>query len=324
MERSRIYCEIDFYKYFCENQPKVSILDEDDHWRNLFLFLLKKKSEIHLNITKSQFIIERDTFPFFEYLIENLYPENLLIFNSEDNEDFPNLNNIEKYVKDDKTFSQSFLMFNQPKEICEKIEDDYGIMVLHKENIKERCKFIFEPYLQPIEKNSKTIKDWSFLNDIKHPCNNLIIFDNYINKEKDYNLFALLSFFLPISLKTTFHITISTLKEDKGVKTNHKVLEEKTLKYIKEIRPMLNFKLCILAHDSSQVHDRDLLTNYIWLNIPAGFDLFTVNKRNEITTQHSTNVFGYFPTSFKVATLVSRNILIKSFSSVFNKAINTE
>ena len=324
MDRTRIYCEIDFYVHFCENQPLVSQLEIDDSWRNLFFLLLKSQSEIYLNISLNEFIQQKDKIPFSDYLIENLYPVNLLKFKSIDFPEFPNSDNIEEYIYNDKKFSYSLILSNQSIEYCDGIENDYGLIVLNKENFKKRCNLLFTPFIQPIEKKSSIIKDWGFLRKILHPCNTLIIFDNYINKEKEINLFALLEIVLPTCLKIPFHITISTLKEDKGIKTNHKVFEEKTNKFIQSIRPNLDFRLCIMAHDSIQIHDRNLFTNYIWLNAPAGFDLFAKNKKNEVATQHTTSIFGYFPTNFQISTQISRTLLIKTFSTVFNNTVNTQ
>lgn len=324
MERTRIYCEMDFYIEFCENQPRVAQFEDVDYWRILFSFLLKKGSEIYLNISLAEFLKDKDKFPFSDYLINDLWPAKLLRFDSESINGFPDTTNIEKYIHEDKEFSQSFFLLAQSNDICDSLENDYGLMILHKENLKERCDLLFENFIQPVEKGSITIKDWGFINKLSHPCNSLMIFDNYINKEKEVNLFELLTYLLPESLKIPFHITISTLKEEKGVKTNHKVLQEKTSKHIKKIRPQLDFRLCVLAHDNTQVHDRNLLTNYLWLNAPAGFDLFTKNLKDEILTQHTTSIFGYFPTSNQESALVSRSLLNKSFKSVYSKAVNTE
>lgn len=315
MEKSRIYCEEKIIKELFNYRPSDKNFDDPNsiaYWNNFLILLLN--SELYLNLAPEEFLSKS--------ISGNLDDEILRIIRRKSSsgsecvlnlcvDNFPNVSNIEKHVNEDSIFSQSLFLLDLPKEVCDNIESDFGLLVLNNDNIKERCNLMFKGFSQPIEKRSTEIIDWTFLNKYSFPCNSLVIFDSYINKNRSENLFEILSIMLPERLKIPFHITISTLKDT----IDFDDLKESVESFLKQNKPNLEYRLCILSYPKDYIHDRNLLTNYLHINSGIGFDIF---KRK--MAQKDTIITGKVATSYNSDDIIARRSLFKIYSKIFIEA----
>ena len=142
-----------------------------------------------------------------------------------------------------------------------------------------------------ITRNS--LNDWTrILNTAKaqQNCNSMIIADNYIFKDVKANLYKILDTLLPQKLEAVFYLTVFSINEasdnelDKRRKNN---LEKK----IKEMRPNLSIVIEVFGNSTVDFHDRGIITNYLWIEIGAGFNLLKSNG----TSVKSTNLHITYP-----------------------------
>jgi hypothetical protein len=172
------------------------------------------------------------------------------------------------------------LFFLADTEKCKELEDDYGMMFISNENQKERAEFLFNDDLVNVSKNDKEnkITSWDFISKYKHPCNSLIIADNYIlqyNEKIENNLIGLLRKVLPDKLnKREFQITIIT--GEVGVKQRYDFIMECLDKLKKPYK--ISLKIITKSVDN---HDRNFLTNYLWINSGYGFTIFRDDKDHQ-------------------------------------------
>lgn len=117
----------------------------------------------------------------------------------------------------------------------------------------------------------------SILNKIKHPCNAIIITDNYLlSSERAYkNVLSIFENLMPASLKEGFHFHITIIGNNS--KSNKPINEQyDELKIHLENRYPYQVDLTIIKEDH---HDRYIFTNYYRIMSPGGFDLFQRGKR---------------------------------------------
>jgi len=293
MERQKVYCEIDFYKQFVNAYPKEPTPGEESikkmkYWIDFNSFLFK--SDIYFNINSSQY----EALAADEIYFKTLWKKSA---NGECGvefivSEFPIIKDFDENIKDNKDFLEAVYLTCESIELCKEIENFYGIKVICIANFFDN-ENLFVDHAEPIELGDKSHTDWRFLGTFKHHCNTLAIVDNYILKDKSViieNLIPILDYLLPQKLKIPFQISIFAVKELKhGPNLNFKSFHEFISDEIKRIRPELNFNLGIFQL-RNEFHDRNLITNYIFIDSGGGFDLF--KKKKAI---HQTKVAGFYP-----------------------------
>lgn len=131
--------------------------------------------------------------------------------------------------------------------------------------------------------------DWmGLLNTAKagQNCNSMVIADNYIFQDVNANLYRILDALLPHKLKTFFYLTVFSLNKD-SESDRKKQLEER----IKVIRPELSINVEVFNCTKDEFHDRGIITNYIWIEIGAGFNVL---KKSGIARK-GTNIHITYP-----------------------------
>lgn len=127
---------------------------------------------------------------------------------------------------------------------------------------------------------------WIKITDkIERTCNALIIMDKYLFSNGLDKIKELLDCFVIHNIKTDFHLTILTdqIVKNQGCFTGEdierklKEKETKIRKYLSSMYPGLNPVVEIFRIKGKEFHDRVLLTNYCYITIGAGFDLFNDN-----------------------------------------------
>lgn len=120
--------------------------------------------------------------------------------------------------------------------------------------------------------------------NVPHNCNSMILVDNYIFNQTERNLFMILDALLPIKIETTFYLTIFSENEGDEVyfESKKRTLKEK----LQRIRPDLPMYIEVFENNKSDFHDRSIITNYMWVGIGSGFDLFRRQESDKSTELH--------------------------------------
>lgn len=120
-------------------------------------------------------------------------------------------------------------------------------------------------------------------------CNSMIIADNYIFKDVNSNLYKILDVLLPQKLDAIFYLTVFSLNE--SVESEFEKKKQALEKRIHEMRPNLSVKLEVFNSSKEDFHDRGIITNYVWIEIGAGFNLIKSNG----TAGKTTNLHISYP-----------------------------
>ncbi|MEA1987139.1 MAG: hypothetical protein U9N76_06600 [Candidatus Marinimicrobia bacterium] len=234
---------------------------------------MSKRSNLIFNIEKKDFIKLTTNNSIGKYL-------KILIKRSQvkENSDlFFNGDVFEQITEDEDFFinlsnPNSLFLLNMDEEKSKEIENNFGYICISKESIYKRIPFFFNYNQVDIQRDS-TIKSWEFISKFKHPFNSIIINDPYILKEPDKikeNLISLLENILPPKLnKNNIFLTIITDCSDTSYCYNRVIKELKDSNI-----DLSNFTLI----NSKKEHNRNIITNYLWISSDYGFTLFNKNK----------------------------------------------
>lgn len=148
----------------------------------------------------------------------------------------------------------------------------------------------------------KSHDSWTqFFNEFNlSPLNAVIITDNFMfgskfEAQKEFSLYAILKSIAPKNLKQDFHITIFFNNDpDKrsGVVPLPIERAEQLIKDIKNLNLCASVKVTIVAHTiKSTTHDRELITNYHYMNSGAGFGVVDAKGVKEIAKGRVLHIF---------------------------------
>lgn len=161
------------------------------------------------------------------------------------------------------------------------ITERFGCFVTNSKEI-DKISVLFHTEDFRIDRNSF---DWSMLKRVKHPCNSIIITDNYLlqNDLTEENTLSLLISLMPDSLESDFpfHLTIIgySSKDFKEVAKQHaSILAKLQAKFSYKIN------LSIIRAD---YHGRYIFTNYYRIQSEKGFGLF---QRGRIRPNDETSI----------------------------------
>jgi hypothetical protein len=320
----RVYCDFSCLQEIYEqcHKPIADFKQEDKPlvWANLYS-LLYEQSELFVNLTDSKFQDLKEN-PFFN----KLFKDNKLYNFAED---------FDKIDKKEDDFllnihPQTLFFLDKTPDECKILEEDFGMLFIAKTELVQKAAWLFQWAICNIEKNGKIYTNWNFLEEFKHPCNSLVLADNYVlNKENSHNeenLLEVIKALLPKKLnKQVFHLTIiadskdidSTLLEKHYKFLNEKLADRSIFGYKIELTILLTKAV---SYDTRHVHDRNIITNYVWFNSGFGFTIFK-NKQIIENTQIICLPFSYLHPNYKPykdinATNNATNY--ESFSSVYD------
>ncbi len=289
----RVYCEYDFLKYFVTKIPKHSDLpqkkDPYASWRKLFQFLMK--SFILIDISKLQLLEECKRNSILQYLFTSNPNYSCL------GTKYPNIKTLNKHNIDSHNRFFSIFLTNSNKRIREEISSNLGIIILGKSDITH-FEELFEENTFPIPKNCKFSWNNVPFKDIVRKSNSMIIVDNYIlddTKLLKKNFQDLLEILLPNNSEVEYHITVigkltGTVKS--MTEKDGKLRYDKSHQILTEVcgkKNNLQFNYSIV--DSNEFHDRIIITNNVWIDCGAGFNLIGLSG----STDKRTNVRIAFP-----------------------------
>lgn len=186
-------------------------------------------------------------------------------------------------------------------EDCKDIEAKFGVICFKHTNWKEKADFLLNwAMFTVIKKTTNKFKDWKEITKFQHPCNAIVIADNYVLKDKqeiEDNIVQILDNLLPKTLLTIpFQITF--LVDEKDLAGNKLSLRYNELTdKLKIIRPQLIIELTIFLVNKEDNHDRNIFTNYLWLHSGHSFAYFG-EINNRFVAKKSTNLI-IFPITYQ-------------------------
>lgn len=132
-----------------------------------------------------------------------------------------------------------------------------------------------------------------------NPINSLIITDNYIfsgkfEEQKRYSLYPLLKSIVPKNLSCDFHLTIfiCNLPNSNGLVPLSRDKAETLIDEIRALDLCPFLKVTIVAHTiKSTTHDRELVTNYHYMQSGHGFGVMDKNGVKDIARGQLQHVF---------------------------------
>ena len=152
------------------------------------------------------------------------------------------------------------------------IDVDYGCFYTSSYTL-DKCEWLFEIEDFRID---ESMTDWSVLKKIKHPCNALILTDNYMftNDTNYENLLSVLKNLMPKELKYNFgfHITLIGNNFDDKI-----ILGQITKDILQELMFLFKYKIS-LSIVRKKHHARTIFTNYYRISGERGFFLFKNNQ----------------------------------------------
>ena len=309
-----IYCELEFLLNFFNSKPvfDFNLCEESrefKEWINYRDFLLDDNSIILLDIKITCLEQYKNNNEMNLFVNRKNYFNNLI---------FDQFIEIQK--EPDAFFEKvnpHAIFFLSDITKCKQFEEDYGMLFISNDNIYEFTEkiFGFKEELIFFNPDNKSILNWDFISKYKSPCNSMVIVDNYIfEKNTDINLKPLILKLLPgKSLgKLKFHIYIITMK----VK-NHRTKKDlycKILNYFgDELKKNIKLKIIYdIKTEATKHHDRNIITNYLWINSGVGFTIFERDYCHQ-----KINVFTHF-TLFAIPKNQTIRKVIESLKKLYN------
>lgn len=304
--RKRVYCEALFWEKFIKNRPERSTplfsdekeIKEDEVWTSLLKFICS--SNLIFDTSPSDYFKKHEgdeTCNWLQKLL-HLSASGMGCHVDVCENNFPYLTILNKSTVEEKQLLSVFLT----SENCEEEAQSLGVICFAPNCLYKYSHFFMDNGIAVGEDEDF---NWKILKEkARHNCNSMIIVDNYLIS-KDWNLKEILDALLPELIEVKFYITLITGETD-----NLKKRTENLKSFIKSKRPNLKFDLQTIEagefikdkNDQSKerwknfLHDRTIITNYIWIKSGAGFDLSNYNYANEPTyANKSTTIEVLYP-----------------------------
>lgn len=263
----KIFCEIEFLLKFFNSKPEFRIEDSSSFtsWEKYLSFFLKDCSLILNDKNKYRNLVTEKN-------------ELFLILNKRSDGGIINLQFDESAADTIQPDNPEQLYFLSDASKGRELEEDYGMLFISNETVYDYAKLLFDQSTIPIEKNGSLYNNWQFLEKFSHPCNAMIIADNYLLKNDNdfrFNLIELLDILLPKKLnKVSFQLTIITGdgRSYIDVKNRYDFIQSELDKLNREYA----IELRIIGKSEGN-HDRNLITNYLHIYSGFGFVLFRAN-----------------------------------------------
>ena len=276
--------ELSFLEGYSKLLPTITMPDENimeaiATWASLNSFI--SRSSLTLDCTPAQFNAGAQNDP----NLKQLWKKNA---GGECSIDFhgSKFHNIEDLLKQNPLCV--LLTEDDKTNIC----SDYGIININLSNFSKKALYFKD---NGVAVKMGDLWDWEKIRSVaSEAANALLIVDNYIFKgDEKSNLYKILDIILPKSLKVDFHLTVFYIESRPGSEDNLK-------NAIKRIRPNLNvvFEFIKTTKDvnngfKTDFHDRAILTNNLWIDSGAGFNLlrrdrlhFKAEKSTTISIAH--------------------------------------
>lgn len=287
--RKKIFCEFAFLKKFRSANAHISPIDNAEalsNWVAVMKYI--QKSHLLVDVDKQTFAdnvrMGDAIFRLYKQSSQGQFTINYASTQAEKDVDF--------YIGQPESVTTSYLL-TKKSAICQHFRKSYGVNVLSpecwtsNESAKENS-FYFRDCGSIIDKRDRL--SWSSIFRSEYQlsnCNSMLIVDNYIEKNLERNLLAILDALLPESLyEIEFHLTILTQRNDKRNTESYQEEYDKICKFVKLKRPKLNCQVELyVTTEKSGFHDRSIITNNAKIDSGAGFSLLNGSGNVQNNTQ---------------------------------------
>ncbi|MBK8493487.1 MAG: hypothetical protein IPL49_22105 [Saprospirales bacterium] len=279
MSELKIFAQKAFLDHFFQQKPVGDIEEEEDKvmaWLEAKRLLGRSEIELDLDL---------DT-------LKSLLSENLPLLSLHKTgacKLVPNSEFFRKALEDSAEYAQApsrvVFMLDRKAEDCRQLKTEHGLFFLGTEMEIQEFQSLVE-HIEPLvikkgNVNPGPKQNWSFLKKVSYPSNALIIQDNYLfSGFYECNLPHILDNLLPAQLsRSDFHLTIIA-SEKSGVDLEKKYAD--LLKIIQDLSRPYTIRSQIFT--TNKLHDRELITNYLWINSGFGFNIFNYKGQGRQTT----------------------------------------
>lgn len=292
MDKHEIYCQKGFLdSLHSKIGPTLrDWLRQNGEFQSLYN-MIRHRTELIIDLNKEEFLELCKKNPNYKILLKAgtvdiiPYPET---FTQMDQDDY--------YFSER---SKEYYFLNRYNDCCLQLEMNHGLIFLGKDHDSDQLSFLFNQDEMLINKNG-SIKDWAFIKEYQHPCNAMIITDNYLLKNQreddiELNLIQLLVNLIPQKLEMVneFDLMIIT-KEVTAINNKYDFIKEKLV----QIFPYkFNLSMIQTTLGDYDIHPRNIFTGYLWINSDIGFSIFKQNPVNKSTRCKSDTILRIKPKS---------------------------
>lgn len=191
-------------------------------------------------------------------------------------------------VASDKKWATSIIFLSSERfENHHEEVEDFGVLALSPLSL-DLVKILISDNGGSIGKDVKG--EWSDIIRINNlPCNSIILIDNFLLNDTEIieeNLSPLLNLFLPKSLCKDLKCEIAVFTSLQNTGGHHLLPEpriEKLLNIVRDLRPNLSCDITVFKC-AEDFHDRNIITNNLFVSCGAGFNLFKKGTSKKLTT----------------------------------------
>ena len=294
MRNNNIYCSKLFWETFSKDRKRLySSFKEEDLilyrcWINYFLML--SHSSLNFEFDEKFILESRDETlcQLWHAVASGIKPRSSFNLSCD-------LNLLESNITTSPTKDLLNSTYLTDKEL--KKYSKHGILAVSNEDYLSKVSY-FKDSGAALQKKSNC--SWrELLSVAKHLFNALVIVDNWIFSDKtDINLLQILETLLPYEIDIPFHLTIITSNEKIWSDSELQKKRKAVVSCVEKIRPDLVYRILIevFAISKSEIHDRTIITNYMWIGSGSGFDILQNNKQTRQTeATKSTKLSAVFP-----------------------------
>lgn len=256
------FCEVDFLKSVL-NEKLDPTDDLFSHWFELFR-LFRDKSRLIIDSYDQLLELAQDN-PYMKNIIKNSNTGGAGII---ENRDYFNGLKVDlaEHIKNCSSVNPLFFLSMPPA-----IKANWGVELSyygsHYKTIKKIALNAFTLSASKTEKQANQLKSWNDLLCEMPASNSLIIADNYLLSDDDFqqNLQGILNGIVPKELDTTFDLTIIVKR---GL-VNYDAKAKKVIEIVGRFPVEVN-----LTITQSDYHSRALISNYVYIQSDHSFSLF--------------------------------------------------
>lgn len=265
MERSRVYIDYSFWKQLASDgsidglRSFVEMVD------------LLSRSDVHMDVDAERLMTLVADAPYLMMLWKRHMSGQLSLDLDADERKNAILAGTVTDIRD----LMAVFLLDRSERFCREVAERLGVMALNVGAVRGRRSY-FDGDGVMVRQGRRYEAFWmSFADRLRQVCHSLVLVDPYIGRDRnsmEVNLLSLLDAVLPVSLSIPFHLSLFTMT-DNGYGGER--LQTWLVGRLQRLRPEMAFELTVYQITKrDRFHDRYLLTNNVFVECGAGFDLF--------------------------------------------------
>lgn len=265
MEKSRVYIEYSFWKQL------VSDGSIDGIRSFVEMFDLLSRSDVHMDVDAERLMALVAEDPQLMMLWKRHMSGQLSLELGTDARKNAILAGSVTDIRD----MMAVFLLDRSERFCREVAGRLGVMALNVGEVRRRRSY-FDGDGIMVQRGKRYEEFWmSFADKLRQVCHSLVVVDPYIVRDRnsvEVNLITLLDAVLPESLAMTFHLSLFVMTEDGRAGER---LQASLASRLQGLRPDMAFEVTVYQITKrDRFHDRYLLSNNVFVECGAGFDLF--------------------------------------------------